>query len=141
MIFLTKNCLSVNIGLRNLSDGDFMLKTHKFWFFLFAAILVICVGALFLFYRKSGETVLIYHKDELVYKMNLERDETKEFSFDEGVNVVEVKNHEVYVKSADCKNQICVNSKPISAVGSVIVCAPHSLTIKVSGESEEDAYV
>lgn len=118
-----------------------MLKTYKFWIFLFAVILAVCVGALFLFYRKSGETVLIYHKDELIYEMNLERDETKEFAFDEGVNVVEVKNHEVYVKSADCKNQICVNTKPISTVGSVIVCAPHSFTVKVSGDSAEDAYV
>lgn len=118
-----------------------MLKTHKFWIFLFAVILAVCIGILFLAKRSSGETVLIYHKDELIYKMYLYKDEIKEFSFDEGVNVVEVKNKEVYVKSADCKNQICVNSKPISKVGSVIVCAPHSFTVKVSGESAEDAYV
>lgn len=118
-----------------------MLKTHKFWVFMFVVILVVCIGALFLLSQNSGETVLIYHKDELVCKMDIDKDEIREFAFDEGVNVVEVKSHEVYVKSADCKNQICVNSKPISAVGSVIVCAPHSFTVKVSGESAEDAYV
>lgn len=118
-----------------------MLKTHKFWIFLFAVILAACIGVLFMLSQNSGETVLIYHNDELIYKMSLDRNEVKEFSFDEGVNVVEVKNKEVYVKSADCKKQICVNSKPISKVGSVIVCAPHSFTVKVSGESAEDAYV
>lgn len=118
-----------------------MLKTYKFWIFLFAVILAVCAGAMFLLNQKSGETVLIYHKDELVYKMDLDKDEIKEFTFDEGVNVVEVKNKVVYVKSADCKNQICVNSKPISTVGSVIICAPHSFTVKVSGDSAEDAYV
>lgn len=118
-----------------------VIKTHKFWIFLLAVILAVCIGLVFLLHQKSGETVFIYHKDELVYKMDLDKDEIKEFAFDEGVNVVEVKDKEVYVKSADCKNQICVNSDSISSAGSIIVCAPHRFTVKVCRESSEDAYV
>lgn len=118
-----------------------MLKTYRFWIVLFSVISAVSLGTIIFQNRKSGEKVLIYHKDELVYEMDLNNDEVKQFAFDEGINVVEVKDSKVFVKSADCKNQICVKSKPIDAAGSVIVCAPHSFTVKVSGDSEEDVYI
>lgn len=118
-----------------------MLKTQKFWIAIFIVLLTVCVLCVFLFNRSGGEVVEIYHEDELICEMDLNVNQTKKFELDEGVNVVEVKDGSVYVKSADCKNQICVNSTPISSVGSVIVCAPHSFTIKIASQVSEDAYV
>ena len=50
-----------------------------------------------------------------------------------------VSDKEVYVESADCPDQICVNSAHINAHGGSIVCLPNKVILKiVSGESQED---
>ena len=43
--------------------------------------------------------------------------------------VILKKESAVYVKSADCPTQVCVNTGKINKVNSVIVCAPHNLVL------------
>ena len=55
----------------------------------------------------------------------------------EGYNVIRIQDGSVYVSEADCQNQICVKSAPISTNSQVISCLPHGLIIRVVGTDEE----
>ncbi|MCR2820128.1 NusG domain II-containing protein [Lederbergia panacisoli] len=59
---------------------------------------------------------------------------------DSDVNVIEVKNNQVRMKSATCSDQVCVRTRPISKPGQTIICLPHKLVIEIkaiNGDSEE----
>lgn len=116
-----------------------ILKSNKFWIILFGSIATISILALFFASLNTGTEVQIYYKDKLIDTMDLSKNKTKQIKLDEGYNIIEVKDGSVFVKSADCKNQICVNSGKKSSVGSAIICAPHRLTIKITGEPSADA--
>ncbi len=51
-------------------------------------------------------------------------------------NVIIIKNNEVYVKEANCKDQVCVNWGKIKRQGETIVCLPHKLIVKIVGSSD-----
>ena len=71
--------------------------------------------------------------------MTWERFETypeipKEVSF----NLLSVSGSDVSMEAADCRDQICVHHKPISAAGESIICLPHRFVAEiVGGESQE----
>lgn len=48
-----------------------------------------------------------------------------------GTNTIVIKNGKADVTKADCKNQVCVNSRKISKNGETIVCLPHKLILTV----------
>ncbi|MBS4217417.1 NusG domain II-containing protein [Bacillus sp. FJAT-49711] len=50
---------------------------------------------------------------------------------DSDVNVIEVKNDHIRIKSANCSDQICVRTRAISKPGQTIVCLPHKLVIEI----------
>jgi len=58
---------------------------------------------------------------------------------DMGTNLIAIEGGSVYMKSADCPNQICVHSGRISAAGQMIVCLPNRITVKITGREEPDA--
>lgn len=59
-------------------------------------------------------------------------------------NTIEIKNGEVRMTNANCPDQLCVHSHPISKNGEMIVCLPHRLyvkLIKVRDDSDVDIMV
>lgn len=46
-------------------------------------------------------------------------------------NVCEIKDGHAYMKSADCPDQSCVRSHPISDTGENIVCLPNKVVLKI----------
>ncbi len=55
-----------------------------------------------------------------------------------GSNNIAVKNGEVIMTSADCHNQICVRSGPISKVGQSIICLPHRVSVEIVGSELQE---
>lgn len=107
--------------------------------FLIAAIL--CTAALlFVFFGKGGkrgENVEIYINNALAYTLPLDRDDIIDI---DGENQVEIKNGKVFMKSADCPDQICVKQKALSESGRDIICLPNKVLVRVvSGTREHDA--
>lgn len=61
-----------------------------------------------------------------------------------GENVLVIENGIAYVESANCRDKICVEHKPVSKTGESIVCLPHKVVIEIisiSGENEVDVVV
>ncbi|MBQ8527690.1 MAG: NusG domain II-containing protein [Lachnospiraceae bacterium] len=60
---------------------------------------------------------------------------------EQGKNILVIKNGQAYVREADCDNQICVHTQPITEYGGQIICLPHKVVIrlKTTEKSEIDA--
>ena len=49
-------------------------------------------------------------------------------------NIIQIRNSEVYMKSATCPDQICIKQGHISQSGASIICLPHELIVEIAGE-------
>ena len=55
-----------------------------------------------------------------------------------GEDEVIIKNDEVYMEKANCKDLICVKHKPISKNGESIICLPNQVYIEVVSDVEKE---
>lgn len=62
-------------------------------------------------------------------------DDTFVIQDEDHVNTVIIKNGQVWVEEANCKNQICVKTSKIQYANERIVCLPHQLIISIEGGS------
>lgn len=88
----------------------------------FALSLVLLVS-----FSKQGSRVVIKQNNEIIYDQSIKLDKT----VDIGTNCVTIKNGEVFVSNASCKNQICVNTGKISKKGESIVCLPNKVIVEI----------
>lgn len=101
----------------------------KWDIFLFLSIILVALalfGGAHLFGAK-GECVVVKEDNEVVYRGKLAEDYTLHLSG----NTVVVEDGKVFVKDADCREQICVNHRPISKKGETILCLPHKVSITI----------
>lgn len=75
---------------------------------------------------KPSVTVTVSQNNKIVYEGKI--DEDKQIKLES--NTVVIKNGEVFMKEATCKNQICVKHKKISKSGESIVCLPNRVTVQ-----------
>ena len=116
-------------------------NTIKYDLILLAAFLII--GAvLFLVINRTYETegayALITLDAKEYARLPLNEDTVLCIDSDKGTNKVVVSNNEVYVESADCPDQICVEHAHIRYKDETIVCLPHRLIITVISEEESE---
>ncbi|MBQ3285908.1 MAG: NusG domain II-containing protein [Ruminococcus sp.] len=55
------------------------------------------------------------------------------------VNTVEIKDHKIRVKDADCPDQTCVRMGWLNSSAAPIVCLPHKLVIEFTDGEDVDA--
>lgn len=102
-----------------LKKGDFII--------ILSVLLLALISSVLAFSQKSGKTVTVKENNKTVYSGSLYENKTIKLAG----NTVEIKNGKVRVSSADCKNQICVNHKPISKRGESIICLPNKVLAEV----------
>ena len=104
---------------------------------ILGVILLVAVGALFFLRLSANEDAKRYVKitvDGEVYDTILLTDDLDtEFTIttELGENHVVIKDGTVDVDWADCKNQVCVNTKEATHVHDSIICLPHQLVIEI----------
>ena len=79
--------------------------------------------------------VVIEAEGEQLYAVPLSDDNELPVLTGRGENIVQIKDGIARVESADCKNQICVHSQPISHPGETIVCLPHRVVVSITVRS------
>ena len=89
------------------------------------AVLISVVAIIFS--SAAGTTVIVQQNNQTVYKGSLLKDDVVKLQS----NTIIIKNGEVYMQSATCKNQICVKHKKISAKGETIICLPNRVTVEI----------
>ncbi|MBQ8648821.1 MAG: NusG domain II-containing protein [Clostridia bacterium] len=104
-----------------------MLKKGDYIIFLSIAFLGVALLFFNFFGKQTGKTVIITEKGETVYEGSLSDDKTVTLSG----NTVVIENGCAYIESANCKNQVCVNTGEISEKGETIVCTPNRVVVEV----------
>ncbi|CUX41142.1 NusG domain II-containing protein [Clostridium sp. C105KSO13] len=108
---------------------------------LAATVLVIALAAILFITltRKDGAEVVVTVNGEVYTIMSLDEDTTLTIGEEpDDYNVVEIKNGKVRMSEANCRDQICVNHKPIHFNNESIVCLPHKVTVEIHGGEESD---
>ena len=84
--------------------------------------------SLFLFFGKdNGALVTVTRNSEVIKSVPLNEDTV----IDIETNIIIVKDGKAFVSEANCKNQVCVNHKPITEKGEVIACLPNKVIIEI----------
>ena len=86
--------------------------------------------------RSHGRQVEILQDGKILYTLDLAQAEDRTFTVTYGgrTNEIEIRNHQIRVKAADCPDQICVHMDWLEAAP--IVCLPNRLSIQYAdGES------
>ncbi len=111
-----------------------MLKKYDIILILFLFI----IGLLPLFLPLTGNEQLYAHitvngETKRVIKLS-PWNQHEEFTIttEKGINTILITNGMISVNSADCPDQICVKTAPISKEGEVIACLPHKLLIELN---------
>ncbi len=110
-----------------------MLKKNDIILMMFLLIL----GLLPIFLPLTGNEPLYAHitiNGETERVIELSEDQHEEFTIttSKGSNTISITDGMVSVHFADCPDQICVKTPPISKDGEVIACLPHKLLIEIS---------
>ena len=93
-----------------------------------SVLLLSAVSSAFIFTGKSaGNTFTVRENNGTVYSGSLFENKIIEL---EG-NTVVIENGSAFILSADCKNQICVNHKPITGEGESIICLPNQVLVEI----------
>lgn len=102
---------------------------------ILAAIIGFTASRLML--SESGSRVIVRQAGKTIAAYPLNQDQILNLESDLGKNKVVIKNGQVFMESADCRDQYCVKHRPISANNDSIICLPHKLVIEVVKENKD----
>lgn len=103
-------------------------------------LLMLAVGGLLWLFLRPDRT-----PDNAVVRITVDGELFGEYALDENreisirdTNVCVIEDGSVYMKSADCPDQICVKTKAIRTGAGSIVCLPNKVVVEISGTTGED---
>lgn len=125
-----KNMNSKRIKQHTILIGDIVI--------LIVGLLISLIVLLCGISRKEGDRVEITANGRVeVYA--LADDQTIPISSkQDGYNELVIEGGEVYMKEANCRDQICVRHKAISKNGESIICLPHGVYVEVISSQEKE---
>jgi len=88
-----------------------------------------------LFYTGTGETAVVYYDGKEIGRYPLSQDGDYILH---GTNTIRIEKGVVDMIHAECKNQLCVNQRPIQNVGEQIVCLPEKIVVQIEGTNPDD---
>lgn len=108
-----------------------MVKKRRLDIIILIVLIVIAIGswiAVTVLFDVNGDYVEVIVDNHVQKVISLNDD--GEYQVDDGEysNIITIKNREVYMKSSDCPDQICVKQ------GESIICLPHKLVIRIASE-------
>lgn len=87
---------------------------------------------------ETGAQVCIYQNGELLERHPLREDGEYRIETGDGeYNVVSIRDGQVSVSEASCKNQLCVRMGAIHSSAVPIVCLPNQLVVQIEGMEDE----
>lgn len=89
-------------------------------------------------HSESGAYVEIAKDGKVTHVIQLQKNQTVTIDDHGQHNVIEIKDGQVRMVDANCRDQLCVHTAPISTVSRAIVCLPHRVSITITGVHDED---
>lgn len=116
------------------------IKTKPLDLVIIFVLFVASFSTLFLLTSHTpGAEAQVRVNGKVIKTFDLKKNQTWTYRAADGdYNKIQVKNREIAVVAANCKDQIDVKRGFISKVGETIVCLPHQLVIEVmSGQTNQ----
>lgn len=113
---------------------------HKAFLIVIIVILLIGItGSVLVLTSPAKSRVRVVSDDKIVYSADLSTaaDTAFDVSFEGHVNTIEVRDHQIRVRSADCSDQTCVRMGWLKSASMPIVCLPHRLVIEFTDDTRE----
>ena len=128
-------------GLRFRMTEEIQIKQKRKAVYIVAALCALIFlggigGMIWNLTRSHGRQVEILQDGKILYTLDLVQAEDQTFTVTYGgrSNEIEIRDHQIRVKAADCPDQICVHMDWLEAAP--IVCLPNRLSIQYAdGES------
>lgn len=121
------------------------MKINKYDIILIISIIVISVFVLYNnnknLLRLGSNVAKIYSNGELIEQYDLDSNYQKELTIENGdnYNTLEIRDGQVYIKDANCKDKLCVHQGKIHKDGELIVCIPNRLIVKIEGNNQNES--
>lgn len=103
-----------------LKKGDIFIIVSVVLAFILTVVLLLCFSV-------RGSTVTVKQDNCIIYSESLYKNATVKLDG----NIVVIKDGSAFMRDAECKNQICVNSGKISKKGESIICLPNKVTVEI----------
>ena len=122
-------------GLRFRMTEEIQIKQKRKAVYMVAALCALIFlggigGMIWNLTRSHGRQVEILQDGKILYTLDLAQAEDQTFTVTYGgrSNEIEIRDHQIRVKAADCPDQICVHMDWLEAAP--IVCLPNRLSIQ-----------
>lgn len=104
-------------------------------------ILAIVLYLLTMFLTADSEQIIVLIDGQEQGTYSLRDTQEIRIETEQGYNLLVVKDGQAFVSEADCDNQVCVHTQPVSKRGGQIICLPHRVVIRLkqTEKSEIDA--
>lgn len=105
-----------------------------------ALLFLVMAAALFgynLTHREAGTKVEIAKDGQVVQIEPLEINQDVELIYNDQYNRILIEDGVVSMDAANCRDQLCVHTAPLTTIGRAIVCLPHRVSVVISGEGEQ----
>jgi len=110
------------------------------WFDLLPVALVLVVAGLWLWWQFSAPagTVAVITDDSGQQTISLSEDDRFTLVGKDGLSVtIVVKDGKLSVAQADCPDQLCVHTAPVSKAGDTVACVPAGIAVTVEGDADD----
>lgn len=92
-------------------------------------VAMLAFAIVFILVRPKAVYVAVYEDGVLMERYPLNKDTEVTIRTKDGHwNVMQIKDGTLNVIEADCPNQICVNTVPVTKTGESILCLPHKIS-------------
>lgn len=102
---------------------------------LLGIILILCMAVLVIYFfypKKTADYVEITVDGKLYKQCSLKKDCSIPIIQDGKItNILEIKEEKVFMKEADCPDQLCIKQGTMGYAGESIVCLPHRVVVQV----------
>lgn len=102
--------------------------------------LIALLGLAVFFYNtglfgKEGEILEVSKDGQVIAKLKLSEDQI--YTTPDGKNTLKIQDGVVSMIEADCPDQLCVHTKPLTNSSGAIVCLPNRVALRILGKEEE----
>ena len=115
------------------------MKNKVFIIVIIVIFLAGIVGSVLIWNAPAKSHIRVVSNDEIVYMADLDtaQDTTFDVRFEDHVNTIEIRDHQIRVLSADCPDQTCVHMGRLKSASMPIVCLPHRLVVEFTDDTQE----
>lgn len=129
---------------KNIRESDINMKAKNILILICILIFLTgLIGSLWIIFKPHSQTVQIIQDGNVLYTIDLYKSEDKiiEVDYNGSKNIIQIQDHQICVKDAECPDKVCVNMGKLNSGTAPIVCLPNKLIIQFIKTEEFDAEV